>query len=110
MIDGVGLRPIADIDVRLHHPSMTGDEWISALAALAVSAAIAFGILAAFPRSRRGLLLATLTILCAFAVMNLLGSGLVGPTSLSGMLVHGPFAIACAVIWYFWKVREQPAA
>ena len=88
---------------------MTGDEWISTVAALVLLAAIAFGMLAAFPRSRRGSLLATLTVLCAFAVMNLLGSALVGPTSLSGMLIHGPFAIACALIWYFWKVRKQSA-
>jgi hypothetical protein len=88
---------------------MTGDEWISTLAALVVSAAIAFGILTAFPRSPRGVVWATLTMLCVFAAMNLLGSALVGPTSLSGMLVHGPFAIICAVIWYFWKIRTQSA-
>jgi hypothetical protein len=86
---------------------MTGDEWISTLAALVVSAAIAFGILAAFPRSPRGVIWATLTILCVFAVINLFGSALVGPTSLSGMLVHGPFAIICGVIWYHWKARKQ---
>lgn len=88
---------------------MTGDEWISTLAALVVSAGIAFGVLAAFPRSPSGVIWATLTILAAFAIMNLLGSGLVGPTTLSGMLVHGPFSVVCAILWYYWKVKKQPS-
>ncbi len=86
---------------------MTSDEWISSLAAFVVSAAITFGILVAFPRSPRGVVWGTLTILCLFAVMNLFGSALVGPTSLSGMLVHGPFAIICGAVWYSWKVRKR---
>ena len=89
---------------------MTGDEWISSFAALVVAAGIAFGVLAAFPRSPRGILWATLTNLVAFAIMNLLGSALVGPTTLSGMLLYGPFCVVSAIVWYYWKVKAQPSS
>jgi len=82
-------------------------DLISALVSLAVAAGVAFGVMALFPRSRRGLLQATATVLLALTLLTALGSALVGPLELWPMLVWGPFTIVCAVVWHFWKIRPQ---
>ena len=81
------------------------DEAFSMLLALAVAAGIAFGILAMCPRSRNGLLFATVANLCVFTVLSALGSALVGPLDLSQMLILAPFSILCAIVWFHWKVK-----
>lgn len=77
----------------------------SALLSLAVMAGVAFGILAAFPRSRRGLLYGTAATLVVLTLLTVFGSALVGPLDLRPMLIWVPVSLSCAVVWFYWKVK-----
>jgi hypothetical protein len=79
----------------------------SALLALAVMAALAFGILAAFPRSRKGLVQGTLANLVTATTLTAFGSGLVGPLDLRAMLIWAPVTLSCTAVWYFWQIRPR---
>ena len=85
---------------------MAGDLG-SALLSLAVVAGVAFGLLAAFPRSRKGLIYGTAANLIALTLLTALGSALVGPLDLRPMLIWVPVSLSCAVIWFYWKVRPH---
>jgi hypothetical protein len=83
------------------------EEIGSTLIGFAVAFAVALGILAAFPRSRKGVACATATNLCTFTLLTVIGSGLVGPFDLSPMLFWGPFSLVCAALWFHWKVKPR---
>ena len=79
------------------------------LISLAIVAAITFGVLAAFPRKRRALPCATVTLLAIFLAMSALGSALVGPLDLRPMFFFTPATVLMIGIWYFWQIRPREA-
>ena len=82
---------------------------IDTLISLAIVAAITFGVLAAFPRKRRALPWATITLVAIFLVMSALGSALVGPLDLRPMFILTPIMLVFVGIWYRWKIRPLEA-
>jgi hypothetical protein len=83
------------------------EELVSALLGVAVLSTVVFGTHALFPRSAKGVAFATVVNFGTLTLMTLLRSGLVGPYDLSPMLTLGPFAVVCAVLWFFWKARSK---
>ncbi|HUE78093.1 MAG TPA: hypothetical protein VMN38_00485 [Sphingomicrobium sp.] len=84
-------------------------ELLGAVLSIAIIAAVTFGVLAAFPRSRRSLVPGTIITLLIFLLLNVLGSALVGPFDLRAMFFVTPVVIAFVTCWYFWKIKRREA-
>ena len=82
-------------------------EVIGTLAALTVFVGITFGTLAAFPRTRRAMIIATPVLLAVFSLLSALGSGLLGLVDMRPMFLFTPLIVASVAGWYFLKIKPR---